>query len=276
MAKRSLNSRDPPRVTCHHREYDQVVVAEGNLMPIDNMAHRFIFFSPLQISALPHTLSIHLRHCSSFELIAAYVWCLRTIALQLSPEEEVRFLCPMNLRSKINSLPIGYYGNAFVFSAELITAAKLCGNPLGYAVELIRKTKTKMTNDYVKSVVDLMIIKERPHYNEAGSFIISDITRIGFEEVDFGWGKTIFGGLTIGGLGTTPGTISFCIPFMNKNGEKGIMEPLCLRQSFMPCRMWNIWLMKLIAISKGSFHLLCNKNKMITSDMHGPKNIYLG
>ncbi|XP_023513318.1 benzyl alcohol O-benzoyltransferase-like [Cucurbita pepo subsp. pepo] len=223
-----LNARDPPRVTCRHHEYDQVVVTEDTLIPIDNMAHRFIFFSPLQISALRHTLPIHLRHCSSFELIAAYVWRLRTIALQLSPEEEVRFLCPMNLRSKINSLPIGYYGNAFVFPAELTTAAKLCGNPLGYAVELIRKAKAKMTKEYVKSVVDLMVIKGRPHYSEAGSFIISDIRRIGFEEVDFGWGKAIFGGLTTGGLGTSAGTISYCIPFMNKNGEKGIMVPLCL------------------------------------------------
>ena len=223
-----LNARDPPRVTCRHHEYDQVVVTEDTLVPIDNMAHRFIFFSPLQISALRHTLPIHLHHCSSFELIAAYVWRLRTIALQLSPEEKVGFLCPMNLRSRINSLPIGYYGNACVFPAELPTAAKLCGNPLGYAIELIRKAKAKMTKEYVKSVVDFMVIKGRPHYTEAGSFIISDLRRIGFEEVDFGWGKAIFGGLTTGGLGTTPAMISFCIPFMNKNGEKGIMVPLCL------------------------------------------------
>ncbi|XP_022986528.1 benzyl alcohol O-benzoyltransferase-like [Cucurbita maxima] len=228
-----LNARDPPRVTCHHHEYDQVVVTEGTLIPIDNMAHRFIFFSPLQITALRHTLPIHLRHCSTFELIAAYVWRLRTIALRLSPEEEVRFLCPMNLRSRISSLPIGYYGNALVFPAEPTTAAKLCGNPLGYAVELIRKAKAKMTEEYVKSFVDLMVIKGRPHYTEAGSFIISDLRRVGFEEVDFGWGKAIFGGLTTGWLGTTPGTLSFCIPFMNKNGEKLIMVPLCLPDQAM-------------------------------------------
>ncbi|KAG6571217.1 Benzyl alcohol O-benzoyltransferase, partial [Cucurbita argyrosperma subsp. sororia] len=123
------------------------------------MAHRFIFFSPLQITALRQTLPIHLRHCSSFELIAAYVWCLRTIALQLSPKEEVRFLCIMNLRSKINSLSLGYYGNAFVFPTQLTTATMLCRNPLGYAVELIRKAKAKMTKEYIRSVVDFIVIR---------------------------------------------------------------------------------------------------------------------
>ena len=161
-------------------------MSKGALIPIDNMTHRFIFFSPLHITTLRHTLPIHLRQCSTFELITAYVWRLHTIALQLSPEEEVRFLCIMNLRSKINSLPLGYYGNAFVFPAQLTTAAMLCRNPLGYAVELIRKAKAKMTKEYVRSVIDLIVIRGRSHFTTIGSYIVSDLTRVGFDEVDFG------------------------------------------------------------------------------------------
>ena len=123
-----LFARDPPKIACRHREYDQVAISKGALIPIDNMAHRFIFFSSLQITTLRQTLPMHLRHFSSFELITAYVWRLHIIALQLSLEEEVRFLCIMNLRSKINSLSLGYYSNAFVFPAQLTTAAMLCRN----------------------------------------------------------------------------------------------------------------------------------------------------
>ena len=94
-----LTARDPLRITCCHPEYDQVPITNNTAIPIVNMAHRFIFFSPLKISALRQTLPAHLRHCSFFELIAAYVWRLRTIVLQLSPEEEVCFLCPINYTS---------------------------------------------------------------------------------------------------------------------------------------------------------------------------------
>ncbi|XP_023513180.1 benzyl alcohol O-benzoyltransferase-like [Cucurbita pepo subsp. pepo] len=223
-----LTARDPPRITCRHPEYDQVPVTNDTAIPIDNMAHRFIFFSPLKISALRQTLPAHLRHCSSFELIAAYVWRLRTIVLQLSPEEKVCFVFPVNLRTKINSLPLGYYGNVLVFPAELTTVANLCGNPLGHAVELIRKAKAKVTNEYVNSLLDLVVMKGRSLFTAGWPYIVSDLRRVGFEEVDFGWGKAVYGGLTAGGFGTFPGTLSFCISFVDKKGEKGIMVPLCL------------------------------------------------
>ncbi|XP_038902687.1 benzyl alcohol O-benzoyltransferase-like [Benincasa hispida] len=222
-----LTARDPPRITCRHYEYDHIVDNKGILSPINNMVDRFSFFSPLQISALRQTLPTHLRHCSSFELITAYVWRLRTISLQLRPEEEVRFLCIVNLRSKFD-LPLGYYGNALVVPAAVTTAAKLCENPLGYAVELIRKAKAKATQEYIKSMTDLIVIRGRPSFTTNVSFTVSDLTRVGFEEVDFGWGKAIFGGPTTARHGTIPGIISYCIPFMNKEGEKGIVVPLCL------------------------------------------------
>ena len=107
-----------------------------------------------------------------------------------------------------------------------------------------------MTKEYVRS---LIVIRGRSHFTTTGSYIVSDLTRVGFDEVDFEWEKAIFGGLTTRGLGIILGTISFCIPFMNKKGEKGIMVPCaCLLMpwkglwlNFMPLWMWHEWLMKL-------------------------------
>lgn len=236
-----LTARDPPRITFRHYEYDQVVDTKSTLIPVNNMIDQLFFFSHLQISTLRKTLPAHLHDCSSFEVFAAYVWRLRTIALQFKPEEEVRFLCVVNIRSKID-IPLGYYGNAIVVPAVITTVAKLCGNPLGYAIDLIRKAKAKATAEYIKSTVDLMVIKGRPCLTTVGSFIMSDVTRIGFENVDFGWEKAIFGGPITGGSGIIRGVTSFCISFMNRNGEKGTVITLCLpppamerfREMFMP------------------------------------------
>ncbi|XP_038900592.1 benzyl alcohol O-benzoyltransferase-like [Benincasa hispida] len=223
-----LNARDPPRVSCAHQEYDQVNDTKGTIVPLDNMVERSFFFGPTEISIIRKTLPTHFHNYSSPELLAVFIWRLRTIALQLSPEEEVRFLSLVNLRTKFSSLPLGYYGNAFVFPAALTTAGKLSQNHLGYAIELVENTKAKVTEEYMKSMVDLMEVQGRPHFTVVGSFLVADLTEAGFEDVDFGWGKAIYGGSASGKVGLVPGLISFCIPFKTRKGEKGIVVPLCL------------------------------------------------
>ncbi|XP_038900507.1 benzyl alcohol O-benzoyltransferase-like [Benincasa hispida] len=223
-----LNARDPPIVTYRHHEYDQVVDTNHTIIPLNEMAHRSVFFGPAEISTIRKTLPIHLRHCSTFDLITACLWRTRTIALQPNPNDEMRLLCVANLRSKSNYLPLGYYGNAFALPAAVATAGELCRNPLGYAVELIRKAKAEMTEEYIKSVADLMVIKGRPSLTTARSYAVSDVTKSEMEKLDFGWGKTLFGGPAMGGVATVPGLTSFCIRFKNKKGERGIVVPFSL------------------------------------------------
>uniref|UniRef100_A0A6N2LLA8 Uncharacterized protein n=1 Tax=Salix viminalis TaxID=40686 RepID=A0A6N2LLA8_SALVM len=60
-----LNASNPPRVTCTHREYEEVADTNGTIIPLDDMAHRSFFFGPSEISALrklePHKCIVNAR-----------------------------------------------------------------------------------------------------------------------------------------------------------------------------------------------------------------------
>ncbi|KAF8378949.1 hypothetical protein HHK36_028374 [Tetracentron sinense] len=223
-----LNARVPPRVSCVHHEYGE---EDDTPVRADDMTQGSFFFGPKELSAIRKLLPPHLHNSSTFEVLTAFLWRCRTIALQPDPNEEVRVLCIFNARAKnpLLPLPAGYYGNAFAFPAAFATAGKLCKNPLGYALDLVRKTKASMTGEYIRSVADLMVMKGRPVFKLVGTYIVSDVTRAGFREIDFGWGRAVYGGPAA----ASPEMISFFIPFKNSKGEDGIVAPVCLPRQAM-------------------------------------------
>ncbi|CAK7333787.1 unnamed protein product [Dovyalis caffra] len=231
-----FNARDPPRITCSHPEYDEVPDTKGTMIPLHEMVHRSFFFGPSEISAIRKLVPPDLSHGSTtFEILTAFLWKYRTIAVQPEASEEMRLMCTVNARGKYNlvELPAGYYGNSFVVPAAVAAAGELSRNPLGYALELVRKAKENVTEEYIRSVASLMVIRGRPHITVVRAFVVSDLRRAGFQEVDFGWGKAVYAGAARGGGGAIPGVISFYNAFTNEKGENGTLVLICLPETAM-------------------------------------------
>lgn len=234
-ARELLSARSPPRVTQVHREFDTIPEFQRTPFARDEqLVYGSFFFGPKEIAALKQKVSFP---CTSFEVLAASMWRARAMALQLDPEDELRFMFNINMRFKSGlPVPVGYYGNAFVYPAIVSTMKELCESPLDHSVELVKKAKAKATDDYMKSMADLMVLKGRPPFTMNGAprvYFVSDNTRAGFAEVDFGWGTAVYCGPAAAGLDALPGVLSFYVAFKNEKGEKGTVVPMCLPKDAM-------------------------------------------
>ncbi|GLU05244.1 hypothetical protein SLE2022_223550 [Rubroshorea leprosula] len=226
-----FTGRNPPNVTCLHPAYDKVThttagLEEINMESAENLVQRCFFFGPKEIRSIRSHLPPHLRSgTSTFDVLTSCLWRSRTVALELNSHETVRVSWASNARiNRALQVPAGYYGNAFTFIAAVSSAEHLCKNPLGYALELVKKKKTQIIGEeYLRSFIDLMSIKERSKCDTSILNLVVVDARAGFEEVDFGWGEAVYGGVT--------GNITFASIFSrarNSEGEEGIVVPIWL------------------------------------------------
>ncbi|KAG8382030.1 hypothetical protein BUALT_Bualt05G0034000 [Buddleja alternifolia] len=222
-----LSARSPPRITCSHKEFD---ILSNNKLATNPRDDDFIltsvFFGPKEIQSLRNQVQPNqIPSPSRFDLITACLLKCRTIALEPNPSELIRISVVTNARHKKGiNLPLsGYYGNAFVYPAEVSTAGILCASPLAYAVDLVRRAKLQLSEEYIRSVADLMVKRGRTKYVTRWNYIVSDITRLGFDEFDLGWGKPLYGGVP----SATP-VISFYTSSKNAEGEDVVVVSICL------------------------------------------------
>ena len=171
---------------------------------------------------------------ATFEVLSACLWLSRTRALQLPMEQEVRFIFPVDARKIFDPpLPEGFYGNAFALACAKTTARELANTSLSFAVKLINEAKTAVNNEYMRSVIDFMELNERPHFTMLGSFVASQVSKMGLRDVDFGWGNAVYRGPAGGGLGAVDGMFCLFFAHQNTDGFEGIMVTLGLPSDAM-------------------------------------------
>ncbi|XP_021724395.1 benzyl alcohol O-benzoyltransferase-like [Chenopodium quinoa] len=228
-----LTAKKSTKVTFPHPEYDQheEVNHHDSVNNQANLVQQSFLFGPTELAALRRNVPPHIKQFSSFDILSASLWRCRTIALGLDPEEEVRLLFAVNARNKFNPpLAKGYYGNACAFPAVCARAGDICHNDMAYILDLIRSTKKEVNEEYMRSIMNLMVTNDRPEFTVRQTYVVSDLRHLGFADVDFGWGKPVYGGPASNG--SVPDA-SFFITFMNKKGDNMIMVPISLPPTAM-------------------------------------------
>ncbi|KAI3887462.1 hypothetical protein MKX03_033557 [Papaver bracteatum] len=226
-----LHARDPPQVTFAHREYDVMSDYDEKIPTLGDMVQRSFFFGRKELVALRQQVPPHLQACTTFEFITAWLWRYRTVAIAYDPKEEVRVAIAVNTRGKFRTpLPTGFYGNAVAYPVAVSTTEKLIQNPLSYALELVKKAKDEVNEEYIRSTADLMSVKGRPVIATVRTYFVSDLRRVwNADEVDFGCGEVVYGGQAIGNKPTSNHWMSsYYMSYKNNKGEKGCLVSVCL------------------------------------------------
>lgn len=242
-----LMARDPPHATCVDHGYEEVPSTNVKSKGDRDMIHGQFFFGPAEMSTLRNHVPSHLRNCSTFDIVTACLWRSRTIALgKYKSSDEVCMDILVNARNKLHPpLPAGYYGNAVSIPAATAGARELCENPLGYALELVKNAKENVTNEHMRSLADYHGLKGQPtNKTYVGSCIVSDVRHLGLEDVDFGWGKPVYGGPSNVDLEGIFG--SFYLKMENDKGENGLLATLSL-----PKPSEETFLMQLEKLTRG-------------------------
>ncbi|WOG97552.1 hypothetical protein DCAR_0416893 [Daucus carota subsp. sativus] len=258
-----LNVRNPPQPTCTHHEFTHLttrVNVTTNHSPDSEMVYRSFFFNSTNISVLRNHVPPHLAKCSTFDLLAACIWRNRTIALALHPEQKVRLVFAVNARSRLKScIPVGYYGNVFVLPGVISTVEELCNKPIGYALELVMNAKANVTEEYVRSFIDLTVMKGRAPISTEWTYIVDDLTQLGLWDTDYGWGKPVYGGMAYSEVDPVPGTGNYFLRIRKKDGnEDEIVAPMCLPACAM--QRFDKELKKLLVYGNSGSQIVCIKN----------------
>ncbi|KAI3504761.1 hypothetical protein L1887_26465 [Cichorium endivia] len=162
--------------------------------------NRYLQSQPLVPASLTYTTSNIIRlkaqcapsvKCTTFEVLASHTWRSWVKSLDLAPSLEVKLLFSMNIRNRVNpEIPNGYYANGFVLACAKTTVKDLVNSNLYYAVKLVQEAKSSLTDDCVNGIVDLLEDKTVTT-DLTASLIISQWSKLGLEDLDFGQGKPL-------------------------------------------------------------------------------------
>ncbi|WOK95786.1 3'-N-debenzoyl-2'-deoxytaxol N-benzoyltransferase-like isoform X1 [Canna indica] len=133
------------------------------------------------------------QKCSTFDVVTAIVWQCRTRAIGLPPAADVHLGFAANTRHLLRQLlpQEGFYGNCVYPMAIKARGERIDGASLVEVIEVIREAKERMSGMFLSWVMGGS--GEDPYKVplDYGTMVVSDWSRVGFAEVNYGWGEAI-------------------------------------------------------------------------------------
>lgn len=151
------------------------------------------------------------RGFSRFEAIGAHLWRCASKARELGENQEsvVRFNADIRTRM-IPPLPKNYFGNALTQTAAKGYVGEITSKPLGYVSQIIREATEIVTDEFIRSQID--VIRGFEHLDDARALFLGAVgdnfpyfgnpnfhltswMSMPVYEADFGWGKPDYFGM---------------------------------------------------------------------------------
>ncbi|EFJ06140.1 BAHD family acyltransferase, clade V [Selaginella moellendorffii] len=135
-----------------------------------------------------------ITRCSTFDVVATYVWKLRTAAMGMPLEHQATMFMAVDVSKKVTPpIPRGFVGNRAFPVAVRMKTEELLKKPLSHCLTVVREALLRADDEFVRSWIDWSEIHRGiPKFN--GGFYISSWWKFPFYEMDFGWGKPIYMG----------------------------------------------------------------------------------
>ncbi|KAI3983522.1 hypothetical protein MKX01_038942 [Papaver californicum] len=193
-----LKARDPPTVEFVHGLEPIADMSNSTLAVLEKetVINKSFVLLPEKLEQLKKKAMEDgvLKKCTTFEALTAFMWRARTQSLRLHHDQQVRVLFTVDGRSRLEPpLPKGYFGNAAVFVSCQFSARELTDNPLSSTIERIQEAIKSVTNDYIRSTLDFF--GEKKEWQPLTyTIFLNAWSRLGFHNVDFGWGEPIYSG----------------------------------------------------------------------------------
>ncbi|XP_077210870.1 alcohol acyltransferase 9-like [Tasmannia lanceolata] len=189
-----LCPRTPPKITFPHPEFTNSTTSHNGPTLLDPTQQTLVpislIFTPSQILHLKK-LCIPSLKCTCFEALASHVWRTWIRSLAPPPSLKIKLLFSVNVRKRLKpELPQGYYGNGFVLGCAETTVKELITSNMRHGVKLVQEAKESVTDDYVRSMVDLLE-ERRVKPDLLATLVISQWSKLGLEDLDFGEGRPL-------------------------------------------------------------------------------------
>ncbi|MED6121818.1 hypothetical protein PIB30_033634 [Stylosanthes scabra] len=128
--------------------------------------------------------------CSSFEIVAAGLWRSRARAIDFEASADLKLVFFANCRQILEPpLPAGFYGNCFF--PVTITASCVREASIFDVVKMIQDAKTKLPSEFGRYLKGSGSDDPFAPPLSYGTLFISEWGRLGFNNVDYGWGPPV-------------------------------------------------------------------------------------